>query len=102
LPCPHACLLALGPAAVGGSVLPRGALAPVTRMAQRAKSITAARLDDRLPVDHPHDELGRLAVVFNETRERLEQSFEQMQRFTGDVSHELRTPLTAMRTVGEV
>jgi signal transduction histidine kinase len=71
-------------------------------MAQRAKSITAARLDDRLPVDHPHDELGRLAVVFNETLERLEQSFEQMQRFTGDVSHELRTPLTAMRTVGEV
>ena len=89
-------------AGLGGYVLARGALAPVTRMAQRAKSITAARLDDRLPVDHPHDELGRLAVVFNETLERLEQSFEQMQRFTGDVSHELRTPLTAMRTVGEV
>jgi heavy metal sensor kinase len=89
-------------AGLGGYVLARGALAPVTRMAQRAKSITAARLDDRLPVDHPHDELGRLAVVFNETLERLEESFGQMQRFTGDVSHELRTPLTAMRTVGEV
>ena len=71
-------------------------------MAVRARSITAARLNDRLPVDHPHDELGRLAVVFNQTLERLEQSFEQMQRFTGDVSHELRTPLTAIRTVGEV
>ena len=89
-------------AGLGGYVLARGALAPVTRMAMRAKSITAARLDDRLPVDHPHDELGRLAVVFNETLERLEQSFGQMQRFTGDVSHELRTPLTAIRTVGEV
>ena len=89
-------------AGLGGYVLARGALAPVTRMAVRAQSITAARLNDRLPVDHPHDELGRLAVAFNETLERLEQSFEQMQRFTGDVSHELRTPLTAIRTVGEV
>jgi heavy metal sensor kinase len=89
-------------AGLGGYALARGALAPVTRMTVRAQSITAARLNDRLPVDHPHDELGRLAVVFNETLERLEQSFEQMQRFTGDVSHELRTPLTAIRTVGEV
>ena len=70
-------------AGLGGYALARGALAPVTRMAVRAQSITAARLNDRLPVDHPHDELGRLAVVFNETLERLEQSFEQMQRFTG-------------------
>jgi heavy metal sensor kinase len=89
-------------AGLGGYVLARGALAPVTRMTARAQSITAARLNDRLPVDHPYDELGRLAVVFNQTLERLEQSFEQMQRFTGDVSHELRTPLTAIRTVGEV
>jgi heavy metal sensor kinase len=89
-------------AGLGGYALARGALAPVTRMTDRAQSITAARLNDRLPVDHPHDELGRLAVVFNQTLERLEQSFQQMQRFTGDVSHELRTPLTAIRTVGEV
>ena len=89
-------------AGLGGYGLARGALAPVTRMAARAQSITAARLNDRLPVDHPHDELGRLAVVFNQTLERLEESFEQMRRFTGDVSHELRTPLTAIRTVGEV
>src|SRR5262249_24937725 len=48
------------------------------------------------------DELGRLATVFNETLGRLQESFEQMRRFTGDVSHELRTPLTAIRSVGEV
>jgi heavy metal sensor kinase len=89
-------------AGLGGYALARGALAPVNRMAARAQSITAARLNDRLPVDNPHDELGRLAGVFNQTLERLEASFEQMQRFTADVSHELRTPLTAIRTVGEV
>jgi signal transduction histidine kinase len=59
-------------------------------------------LSDRLPVDRPEDEMGRLAAVFNETLGRLEESFEQMRRFTADVSHELRTPLTAIRSVGEV
>lgn len=87
---------------LGGYALARGALAPVNRMAERAQSISAERLHDRLPVDNPDDELGRLATVFNRTLERLEQSFEQMRRFTADVSHELRTPLTAIRTVGEV
>ena len=74
----------------------------VERLADRARSITVARLNERLPVEEPDDELGRLATVFNETLERLDASFGQMRRFTGDVSHELRTPLAAIRTVGEV
>jgi heavy metal sensor kinase len=89
-------------AGLGGYLLARRALAPVDRMAERAQSITADRLSDRLPVDNPGDELGRLATVFNQTLGRLESSFEQMRRFTADVSHELRTPLTAIRSVGEV
>ncbi|MGE3176256.1 MAG: sensor histidine kinase [Vicinamibacterales bacterium] len=88
--------------ALGGYAMARNALAPVDRMVERARSITAERLHDRLPVDNPEDELGRLATVFNRTLERLEQSFQQMRKFTADVSHELRTPLTAIRTVGEV
>jgi heavy metal sensor kinase len=89
-------------AGLGGYALARRALSPIDRMAGRARTITTARLSDRLPVANPKDELGKLASVFNETLERLETSFEQMRRFTADVSHELRTPLTAMRTVGEV
>src|SRR2546429_4873691 len=71
-------------------------------MDERARSINAECLNDRLPVDNPDDELGRLATVFNETLTRLESSFEQMRRFTADASHELRTPLTVIRSVGEV
>src|SRR6266480_2993674 len=82
--------------------LARRALAPIEQMAERAQSITAERLHDRLPIGNPNDELGRLASVFNETLGRLESSFDQMRRFTADVSHELRTPLTAIRSVGEV
>ena len=89
-------------AGVGGYTLARRALAPIEQMTDRARTITAERLSDRLPVSNPADEMGRLASVFNETLGRLEGSFDQMRHFTADVSHELRTPLTAIRSVGEV
>ncbi len=94
--------LAVAVAGLGGYWVAKRALAPVERMTERARSITADRLSDRLPVHNPDDEMGRLATVFNETLGRLERSFEQMRQFTADVSHELRTPLTAIRSVGEV
>ena len=94
--------LTVAVAGVGGYLLARGALAPLHRMTERARDITAHRLSERLPIDNPHDELGRMASVFNDTLARLESSFKQMRRFTGNVSHELRTPLTAIRSVGEV
>jgi heavy metal sensor kinase len=94
--------IATGLAGGGGYLLARRALSPVGRIAERARTITAERLADRVPVDNPRDELGQLAVVLNDTFARLERSFEQMRRFTADASHELRTPLTAIRSVGEV
>ena len=94
--------VAVGIAACGGYALARRALAPVGRMADQARTITAERLSERLPVITPDDELGHLATVFNETFARLERSFEQLRRFTADASHELRTPLTVIRSVGEV
>ena len=59
-------------------------------------------LHERLPIGEVDDELGHLARVFNNLLARLEQSFEQLRRFTSDASHELRTPLTSIRSVGEV
>ncbi len=94
--------LSVALAGFGGYSLACRALAPVDRMAERAHAITAERLNERLPVSNPHDELGRLATVFNETLSRLELSFEQVRGFTADVSHQLRTPLMAIRSVGEV
>jgi heavy metal sensor kinase len=94
--------IAVALAGFGGYVLASGSLAPIESMTEQARSITAERLGERLPVHNSDDEMGRLATVFNETLGRLEESFEQMRRFTADVSHELRTPLTAIRSVGEV
>jgi heavy metal sensor kinase len=94
--------VALGIAGFGGYALARSVLAPVSRMTDQARMITAEQLGQRLPVVNPHDELGQLARVFNDTFARLERSFDQLRRFTADASHELRTPLTAIRSVGEV
>jgi len=77
-------------------------LAPLRQMVERARRLSAESLNERLPVANPHDELGQLATVFNETLQRLEHSFAELKRFTADASHELRTPLTALRAVGEV
>ena len=93
---------AVGLSGLVGARMAKRALRPMERMADHARSITAERLHDRLPVDNPADELGQLATVFNNTLGRLEQSFDQLRRFTADASHELRTPLTAIRSVGEV
>jgi heavy metal sensor kinase len=78
------------------------ALSPLSSMVRRAERITAERLNERLPVHDPSDDLGHAARVFNELLQRLEDSFSQLKRFTSDASHELRTPLASMRSIGEV
>ena len=94
------CVLAL--AVIGGYFLAGRVLSPVGAMAAKARQITAERLSERLPVHNPNDEFGCLAIVFNDTLKRLQDSFDRLRRFTADASHELRTPLTALRSVGEV
>jgi heavy metal sensor kinase len=89
-------------ALVGGYLLARKALAPVDRMVATVREITSARLDRRLTAPNSSDELGRLANTFNDMIARLQQSFDEIRRFTADAAHELRTPLASMRTDAEV
>src|SRR5882672_4547877 len=89
-------------AGFGGYALARKALTPIDSMTTQAKTISAERLGDRLSIETPEDELGKLGTVFNDMLGRLQTAFDQLRRFTGDASHELRTPLTAIRSVGEV
>lgn len=86
----------------GGYALTRRWLKPLDDIVKQANQITADDLHRRLTVANPHDELGRLAAVFNVTLDRLENSFRALDRFVADASHELRTPLTTLRSVGEV
>ena len=81
----------------GGYLLMRRALRPVDEIRQKAAQITSRSLSERLPVIHTGDELERLATDLNRMIERLEESFQQMNRFSADASHELRTPLTVLQ-----
>jgi two-component system OmpR family sensor kinase len=90
--------------AIGGSYLMAwSAFRPVNTIVQSARAITEGDLSQRLPVKSRRDELGRLALAFNELLGRIEvafdqreQALEQQRRFVSDAGHELRTPLTSI------
>ncbi len=89
-----------GIAAVVGRAFCRRALKPVEHMVQRVTTAPESSFDLRLPVSENRDELSTLATVFNSLLDRLQKSYRQQQRFTGDAAHQLRTPLTVLR--GEI
>ena len=88
-----------------GWALAGAALRPIHRITQTAQAIGAERNFGRR-VEHqgPADEVGQLAVTFNDMLAELESGYRQLEgalqsqrRFVADASHELRTPLTTVR-----
>ena len=84
--------------AAGGYFLAGRALAPIRTITRTARRISADDLSQRLQLDLPDDEIGRLARTFNAMLARLDQAFRRERQLTADVSHELRTPLAMLKT----
>ena len=83
-------------ATLGGLFLARRALAPIDDITQTAGAIGSGDLSQRLNMPKSEDEVGRLALVFDEMLDRLEGFVARERRFTSDASHELRTPVTVI------
>lgn len=86
--------------AVGGILLARRGLRPLRELSSLAIGIQANQMTDRLDSSKYAAELKQVATKFNEMLDRLQASFERLDRFSGDIAHELRTPLHNLR--GEV
>jgi signal transduction histidine kinase len=84
-------------------------LSPLRHMRDAAQAIALGDLKQRVRLPRSNDEVGALAVSFNEMVDQLERAFEQQRaseqrtrRFVSDASHELRTPLTSLRGFTDV
>ncbi|MCB0124507.1 MAG: HAMP domain-containing protein [Caldilineaceae bacterium] len=77
-------------------------LQPIELIRRQAAAMSAQDLANRLDLDLPDDEVGRLARTFDQMLARLQASFVAQQRFVSDASHELRTPLAIIRGECEV
>jgi signal transduction histidine kinase len=87
-------------AAAIGRHFARRALAPLTLMAESARTMPFD--DGRLPSPGTRDELEDFARSFNDLLDRLHVALERQSQFTGQASHQLRTPLAALIAAIEV
>lgn len=84
-----------------GHQFSRATLRPVRAIEATARRIRADNLSERIPVAAGHGELTALIELLNGTFDRLQRSFDQVQRFTAEASHELKTPLALARLNAE-
>ncbi len=73
------------------------AMRPIRQLEKSLTGLTSRNLDKPLDVLPPYREFSKFVNVFEQLRERLNESFLQTRRFAADASHELRTPLTILR-----
>jgi signal transduction histidine kinase len=69
----------------------------IQRLTATIRRVTAQGLDQRIPTCPEDRDFAELIAVFNEMLERLERSFHQASRFSGDAAHELKTPLAILQ-----
>ena len=96
-------VLSLVLAVILGWLVARRVMAPVIRLARQVRHRDQLLgLAPPLAPDYAADEVGQLAVAFDDTLGRLRDALTRERLFTSDVSHELRTPLMVLATSCEL
>ncbi len=94
-------LAALVAALFGWFAAHRG-LAPLRRVTETARGLSAERLGERLdPRDAPA-EVRDHVVALNDMLARLEAAFQRLSDYSADIAHELRTPVSNLMTQTQV
>ena len=88
-------VIALALALIGGYLVARALAQRVKRLELAAKRVAAGEFSHPIPVDSA-DELGQLAVAFNEMQQQLAQLELARKKFIATASHELRTPVFSL------
>ncbi|RFP14985.1 ATP-binding protein [Duganella sp. BJB475] len=73
------------------------AMRPVEHLTGVMVRLNASELDQRVSAAEEDLEFAQMVSVFNAMLDRLQRSFLQAARFSGDAAHELRTPLTILQ-----
>ncbi len=87
--------IALLLALIAGYLVARALARRVKRLELAAKQVAAGDFSRPIPVDST-DELGQLAVAFNEMQQQLQQLEQARKKFIATASHELRTPVFSL------
>ncbi|WP_414622518.1 HAMP domain-containing protein [Calothrix sp. CCY 0018] len=72
---------------IGAWLLSGSVLSPINQLTSEIQLLSAKGLDRRIPLDKTDVEFVELIRVFNQMLERLERSFHQASRFSGDAAH---------------
>ena len=103
----------IGPSLVGLSILGVAGLAtgwfvagralrPIQQITATAQAVASGRLDTRIALNGPKDELRKLADTFDAMLDRLHEASASQRAFIGNASHELKTPVAINRTLVDV
>ena len=87
--------IALLLALVGGYLVARALAQRVKRLELAAEQVASGEFGQPIPVDST-DELGQLAVAFNDMQRQLAQLELARKKFIATASHELRTPIFSL------
>ena len=88
-------LIALIAAVVAGWLVARAHARRLRRLEQAAEKVADGDFTTPIPVDS-RDEVGELALTFNEMQKRLQRLDSARKEFIANASHELRTPIFSL------